>query len=81
MFYYLVNCEPGIYADDTHLTYAGSDEDNIQFHLNQDLEWCSQLAESKQTYSKYDESRIQVMLIGSKRRLSIISTIPNRNFY
>ena len=51
MFYYLVNCEPGIYADDTHLTYAGSDEDNIQFHLNQDLEWCSQLAESKQTYS------------------------------
>ena len=40
-----------MYADDTHLTYAGDNADNIQLHLNQDLE---QLAESKQTYSKYD---------------------------
>ena len=27
-----------VYADDTHLTYAGSSVDNIQFYLNQDLE-------------------------------------------
>ena len=27
-----------MYADDTHLTYAGSSVDNIQFYLNQDLE-------------------------------------------
>ena len=27
-----------MYADDTHLTYVGDNEDNIQLHLNQDLE-------------------------------------------
>ena len=27
-----------MYADDTHLTYAGHNADNIQLHLNQDLE-------------------------------------------
>ena len=34
---FLSNCEPKMYADDTHLTFAG-DNDNIQLHLNQDLE-------------------------------------------
>ena len=34
----LSNCEPRMYADDTHLTYAGDNADNIQLHLNQDLE-------------------------------------------
>ena len=28
----------GMYADDTHLTCAGDNADNIQLHLNQDLE-------------------------------------------
>ena len=27
-----------MYADDSYLTYAGSNVDNIQFYLNQDLE-------------------------------------------
>ena len=27
-----------MFADDTHLTYAGDNADNIQLHLNQDLE-------------------------------------------
>ena len=27
-----------MYADDTHLTYAGDNADNILLHLNQDLE-------------------------------------------
>ena len=34
----LSNCEPRMYADDTHLTYAGDNADNIQLHLSQDLE-------------------------------------------
>ena len=34
----LSNCEPRMYADDTHLTYAGDNADKIQLHLNQDLE-------------------------------------------
>ena len=34
----LSNCEPRIYADDNNLTYAGDNADNVQLHLNQDLE-------------------------------------------
>ena len=34
----LSSCEPRMYADDTYLTYAGDDADNIQLRLNQDLE-------------------------------------------
>ena len=42
-----------MYADDTYLTYAGDYAENIQLHLNQDLEnvhnWLS-----KRAHSKYD---------------------------
>ena len=34
----LSNCEPRMYADDTHLTYAGDFVDNLQLYLNLDLE-------------------------------------------
>ena len=34
----LSNCEPRMYADDTHLTYAGDCVDNLQLYLNQDLD-------------------------------------------
>jgi len=51
----LSNCEPRMYADDTHLTYVGDCLDNPQLYLNQDLgnvhNW---LRANKQTYSKYD---------------------------
>ena len=50
----LSSCEPKMYADDTHLTYAGDDADNIQLRLNSRFRKCSQLAKSKQTHSKYD---------------------------
>ena len=33
----LSNCKPRMYADDTHLTYAGSNLENVQFCLNEDL--------------------------------------------
>ena len=35
---YLSNCEPRMYADATHLTYAGDNAANIQLRSNQDLE-------------------------------------------
>ena len=49
----LSNCEPQMYADDTHLTYATNNIHNIQTSLNEDWKY-SQLAKSKQTHSKYD---------------------------
>ena len=33
----LSNSHPRMYADDTNLTYSGSDINTIQFHLNEDL--------------------------------------------
>ena len=62
----LSNCEPRMYADDTHLTYAGDCVDNLHLYLKRvivsqssvifksRLRKCSQLVESEQTYSEYD---------------------------
>ena len=33
----LASCQPGMYADNTHLTYADVDVNSIQLNLNHDL--------------------------------------------
>ena len=70
----LLNCEPRMYVDDTHLTYAGSSVDNIQFYLNQDLEnvhnW---LRANKLTLNI---TKTEFMLIGSRQRLSNLTDSP-----
>ena len=70
----LSNCEPRMYADDTHLTYAGDNADNIQLHLNQDLEnvhnW---LRANKLTLNM---TKTEFMLIGSRQRLSTLTESP-----
>ena len=61
----LSNCEPRMYADDTHLTYASN---NIQTSLNEDLEnvqnW---LRANKLTLNM---TKTEFMLIASRQRLS-----------
>ena len=70
----LSNCEPRMYADDTHLTYASDNVDNIQLHLNQDLEnvhnW---LRANKLTLNM---TKTKFMLIGSRQRLSTLTESP-----
>ena len=70
----LSNCEPRMYADDTHLTYAGDNVDNIQLHLNQYLEnvhnW---LRANKLTLNM---TKTEFMLIGSRQRLSTLTESP-----
>ena len=70
----LLNCEPRTYADDTHLTYAGDNADNIQLHLNRDLEndhnW---LRANKLTLSM---TKTEFMLIGSRQRLNTLTESP-----
>ena len=60
----LSNCEPRMYADDTHLTYAGDCVDNLQLYLNQDLDnvhnW---LRANKLTLNM---TKTEFMLIGSR---------------
>ena len=70
----LVNSEARMYADDTHLTYAGVNSEDIQFCLNQDLgdlyEW---LRANKLTLNM---TKTEYMLIGSRQRLSTLNDSP-----
>ena len=50
----LSNCEPRMYADDTHFTYASKQYSQHSDKFKRRLRKCSQLAKSKQTHSKYD---------------------------
>ncbi|PFX19180.1 putative RNA-directed DNA polymerase from transposon X-element [Stylophora pistillata] len=70
----LSNCKPRMYADDTHLTYAGSNLENVQFCLNEDLEnvfnW---LQANKLTLNM---TKTEFMLIGSRQRLNTLTASP-----
>ena len=71
---YLSNCEPRMYADDTHLTYASNNIHNIQTSLKEDLEnvhnW---LRANKLTLNM---TKTEVMLIGFRQRLSTVTVSP-----
>ena len=70
----LSSCEPRMYADDTHLTYAGNDADNIQLRLNQDLENVNNwLRANKLTLNM---TKTEFMLIGSRQRLNTLTESP-----
>ena len=70
----LTNCQPRMYADDTHLTYAGVSTDNIESCLNNDLakvhNW---LTANKLTLNT---TKTEFMLIGSRQRLSTLTNFP-----
>ena len=70
----LSNCEPRMYADDTHLTYAGGDLESIQLCLNEDLtnvfNW---LQANKLTLNM---TKTEFMLIGSGQRLGTLTASP-----
>ena len=67
----LSNCEPRMYADDTHLTYASNNIHNIQPSLKEDLENVhSWLRANKLTLNM---TKTAFMLIGSRQRLSTVT--------
>ena len=71
----LSNCQSRMYADDTHLTYAGFSADNIQSCLNDDLVNVSNwLIANKLTLNT---TKTEFMLIGSRQRLCTL-TVPPR---
>ena len=63
-----------MYADDTHLTYAGDCVGNLQLYLNQDLDnvhnW---LRANKLTLNM---TKTEFLLIGSRQRLSTLTDSP-----
>ena len=63
-----------MYADDTHITYADVDVNSIQLNLNHDLgnlnKW---LISNKLTLNT---AKTKFMLIGSRQKLSTLSSQP-----
>ena len=71
----LSNCQSRMYADDTHLAYAGFSADNIQSCVNDDLVNVSNwLIANKLTLNM---TKIEFMLFGSRQRLCTL-TVPPR---
>ena len=63
-----------MYADDTHLTFAGNNVENIELNLNEDLERVNQwLIANKLTLNT---SKTEFILIGSRQRLNTFHSSP-----
>jgi len=60
-----------MYADDTHITYAGSDLHPIQSSLSHDLEKLSKWLLSNRL--TLNATKTEFILIGSRQRLSTLS--------
>ena len=70
----LSNCKPRMYADDTHLTYAGSNLENVQFCLNEDL--ANVFNWPRDTERTLNMTKTEFMLIGSRQRLNTLTASP-----
>ena len=70
----LTSCQPRMYADDTHITYADVDVNSIQLNLNHDLgnlnKW---LTSNKLTLNT---ANTEFTLIESRQKLSTLSSKP-----
>ena len=70
----LTNCVPWMYADDTHLTYAGDNTGDMESSLNHDLENVKKwLIANKLTLNM---TKTEFMLIGSRQRLYALTNPP-----
>ena len=67
----LSNCEPRMYADDTHLTYASNNIHNIQTSLKEDLENVHSWLRAKKL--TLNMTKTKFMLIGSRQRLTTVT--------
>jgi hypothetical protein len=64
-----------MYADDTHLTYASNDIDDIDHHFNEDLAKVSEwLVANRLTLN---QSKTEFMLIRSRQRISTFNSSPS----
>ena len=71
----LVHSQPRMYADDTHLTLASNNINDIEIYLNQDLENVNEwLIANRLTLN---QSKTEFMLIGSRQRLCTFQSAPN----
>ena len=67
----MTSCQPRMYADDTHITYAGVDVNLIQSNLNHDLDNLNKwLISNKLTLNR---TKTEFMLNGSIQKLITLS--------
>ena len=75
----LPNClehsKPRMYADDTHLTFASNNVEDITVFLNQDLANVSEWLVANML--TLNQSKTEFMLIGSRQRLSTFNSAPS----
>lgn len=64
-----------MYADDTHLTFASDNVDDIESHLNEDLANVTKWLISNRL--TLNQSKTEFMLIGSRQRLNTFQSVPN----
>ena len=67
---YLTSCQPRMYADDTHITFAGVDVNSIQLNLNHDLENLNKWLISNNL--TLNTAKTEFMLLGSRQKLSTL---------
>ena len=68
----LTSCQPRMYADDTHITYADVDVNSIQLNLNHDLDNLNKwLISNKLTLNT---AKTEFILIGSRQKLRTLSS-------
>ena len=70
----LEHSQARMYADDTNLTFASNNIDDINYHLNQDLanvnKW---LIANRLTLN---QSKTEFMLVGSRQRIATLCSVP-----
>ena len=67
----LTLCQPRMYVDDTHITYAGVDVNSIQLNLNYDLDKLNKWLISNKL--NLNSAKTKFMLTGSRQKLSTLS--------
>ena len=63
----LTSCQPRMYADDTHITYAEVDVNSIQLNLNHDLRNLNKWLISNEL--TLNTAKTEFMLIGSRQKI------------
>ena len=71
----LVHVQSRMYADDTHLTFASDNVDDIESRLNEDLANATKWLISNSL--TLNQSNTEFMLIGSRQRLNAFQSVPN----
>ena len=70
----LTSCQPRMYADDTHITYADVDVNSIQLNLNHDLGNLNKWLTSNKL--SLNTANTEFTLIESRQKLSTLSSKP-----